>query len=65
MGLERITGEMHCPLSEEKLEELFPSKSSKYGRKLGVQAPVDYMVGMDRPDWQPLKVLKSEYGGDF
>ena len=49
MGLEKIMGEMFCPLSGLQLSKMFPDT---YGAEhLGVRAPVGYMVGLDRSEW--------------
>ena len=63
MGLERITGEMFCPLSGIQLSKMFPDT---YGAEhLGVRAAVDYMIGLDRSEWQPQRIIIAENGGDF
>ena len=63
MGLERITGEMFCPLSGIQLSEMFPLTHGAENH--GVRDPVDYMVGLDQSDWQPQRIIKAERGGDF
>ena len=59
MGLESITGDMVCPLSDEQLRELFPGQHNM--ESLAVRRrPVDYMIGMDQSSWLPEKYSKSE-----
>ena len=57
MGLERITGDMFCPLSGLQLKELFPDCPSI--ESLAVRQPVDYMIGLDQSSWQPVMWSRS------
>ena len=57
MGLERIIGEMFCPLTGKQLKELFPGSLGV--EDLGVRDPVDFMIGLDQSEWQPERMTSQ------
>ena len=62
MGLERITGDMSCPLSGAQLRELFPGHED-VGSLAVSRRPVDFMIGMDQSSWLP--EIYSKFRGRF
>ena len=62
-GLERIIGKIFCPLSGKQLKELFPDTFD--AASIGVQRPVDFMIGLDQSEWQPERCHKATQGGDL
>ena len=63
MPLPRITGDMFCPLTGIQLRELFPRM--KDVETLGVQDPVDYMIGLDKAGLQQVHRQNLLKGGEF
>ena len=59
MGLERITGDMSCPLSGAQLRDLFPGHEDVESLTVS-RRPVDYMIGMDQSLSLPETWSKSE-----
>ena len=62
-GLETITGSLNTRLSEELMDQLFPSIKGGY-RMCGAET-VDYLIGLGKASWQPQRSVKAVGGGDF
>ena len=63
IAVPRIMGDMFCPFTGIQLRELFPRVMDV--ETLGVQDPVDYMIGLDEAGLQLVRRQKSLKGGEF
>ena len=62
-GLDEVTGALNTDLGKELMERLFPGIIG--GFKMCGASVVDYLIGLSKASWQPVRTLKAEEGGDF
>ena len=62
-GLDEVTGELNTELGKDLMERLFPSIAG--GFKMCGASVVDYLIGLSKASWQPVRTVKAKEGGDF
>ena len=62
-GLAEVTGSLGDPLGKDVMRKLFPDVVG--GHKLSGATTVDYLIGISKASWQPMRVQKALGGGDF